>query len=165
MTQVTFKHNPVTLVGTERKAGDKAPNFTVVNRDLEEVTLHDYDGKVRLISVVPSIDTSVCSTQTRKFNEEASNLDNTVVLTISVDLPFAQKKWCAAEGLPNAITLSDHRDLSFGEAYGVVMKELRLLARSVFVVNAAGEIVYTEVVSEGSDHPNYGAAIEAAKKA
>lgn len=95
MTQVTFKHNPVTLVGTERKVGDKAPNFTVVNRDLEEVTLHDYDGKVRLISVVPSIDTSVCSTQTRKFNEEASNLDNTVVLTISVDLPFAQKKWCA----------------------------------------------------------------------
>lgn len=91
MTQVTFKHNPVTLVGTERKVGDKAPNFTVVNRDLEEVTLHDYDGKVRLISVVPSIDTSVCSTQTRKFNEEASNLDNTVVLTISVDLPLLKR--------------------------------------------------------------------------
>jgi thiol peroxidase len=165
MTNVTFKGNAVTLLGNEQKVGDIAPDFTVLNRDLEPVTLHDFDGSVRIISVVPSIDTSVCSQQTRRFNEKASGLENTVVLTVSVDLPFAQKKWCAAEGLENVITLSDHRDLSFGEAYGVVMKELRLLARSVFVVDAAGKIVHAEYVSEGTNHPDYEKAIESAKKA
>ncbi|WP_054706430.1 thiol peroxidase [Bacillus sp. JCM 19041] len=165
MTQVTFKQQPVTLKGTQVKVGDKAPNFTVLANDLSEVKLDDSKGKTRLISVVPSIDTGVCDAQTRRFNEEAASLENTVVLTISVDLPFAQKRWCAAEGIDNVQTLSDHRDLSFGEAYGVAIEELRLLARSVFVVDANNQVVYAEYVNEVSEHPNYDAAIEAAKKA
>jgi thioredoxin-dependent peroxiredoxin len=165
MASVTFINNPVTLVGTEVKVGDKAPDFTVLSNDLKPVSLSDSKGTVRIISVVPSLDTGVCDQQTRKFNEEASKLENVKVLTVSVDLPFAQKRWCAASGLENVQTLSDHRDLSFGEAYGVVMKELRLLARSVFVVNSNDEIVYVEYVSEGTNHPNYETALEAAKSA
>ncbi|MFY4774592.1 thiol peroxidase [Metabacillus sp. RGM 3146] len=165
MAAVTFKGNPVTLPGNEVKAGDQAPDFKVLANDLSEVTLADSKGKVRIISVVPSIDTGVCDAQTRRFNEEASKLENVTVLTISNDLPFAQKRWCAANGLENAAVLSDHRDLSFGEAYGVTMKELRLLARSVFVVDSNDQVTYAEYVSEGTDHPNYEAALEAAKKA
>lgn len=165
MASVTFKGNPVTLLGSEVKVGDQAPQFSVLANDLSEVTLANTKGKIRLISVVPSVDTGVCDAQTRKFNEEASGLDNVEVLTVSVDLPFAQKRWCAASGLENVQTLSDHRDLSFGEAYGVVMQELRLLARSVFVVDSNDQIVYVEYVGEGTDHPNYEAAIEAAKSA
>lgn len=165
MASVTFINKPVTLVGTEVKVGDKAPDFTVLGNDLKPVSLSDLNGKVRIISVVPSLDTGVCDQQTRKFNEEASKLENVNVLTISVDLPFAQKRWCAASGLESVNTYSDHRDLSFGEAYGVVMKELRLLARSVFVVNSNDEVVYVEYVSEGTNHPNYEAALEAAKAA
>ncbi|MDF1508732.1 thiol peroxidase [Robertmurraya sp. DFI.2.37] len=165
MAAVTFKGNPVTLVGTEVKVGDKAPNFTVLANDLSPVTLEDAKGHVRLISVVPSIDTGVCDAQTRRFNEEAAKLDNVKVLTVSVDLPFAQKRWCAAAGIDNVQTVSDHRDLSFGEAYGVVMQELRLLARSVFVIDSNDIVTYVEYVSEGTDHPNYEAAIEAAKAA
>ncbi|WP_019154850.1 thiol peroxidase [Robertmurraya massiliosenegalensis] len=165
MASVTFKGNPVTLVGTEVKVGDKAPSFTVLANDLSPVTLEDSKGHVRLISVVPSIDTGVCDAQTRRFNEEAAKLDNVKVLTVSVDLPFAQKRWCAAAGIDNVQTVSDHRDLSFGEAYGVVMQELRLLARSVFVIDANDTVTYVEYVSEGTDHPNYEAAIEAAKAA
>ncbi|AOH56086.1 lipid hydroperoxide peroxidase [Peribacillus muralis] len=165
MASVTFKNNPVTLVGQELKVGDKAPDFTVLANDLSPVTLSDSKGSVRIISVVPSVDTGVCDAQTRKFNEEAAKLDNVKVLTISNDLPFAQKRWCAASGLENVQVLSDHRDLSFGEAYGVVMQELRLLARSVFVVNSSDEITYVEYVSEGTNHPNYEGAIEAAKAA
>lgn len=165
MASVTFKGNPITLVGPEVKVGDKAPNFTVLANDLSPVTLEDSKGQVRLISVVPSVDTGVCDAQTRRFNEEAAKLDNVKVLTVSVDLPFAQKRWCAATGIENVQTVSDHRDLSFGEAYGVVMKELRLLARSVFVVDSNDTVTYVEYVSEGTDHPNYEAAIEAAKAA
>lgn len=165
MASVTFKGNPVTLIGTEVKVGDKAPNFTVLANDLSPVTLEDTKGQVRLISVVPSIDTGVCDAQTRRFNEEAAKLDNVKVLTVSVDLPFAQKRWCAAAGIENVQTVSDHRDLSFGEAYGVVMQELRLLARSVFVVDSTDTVTYVEYVSEGTDHPNYEAALEAAKAA
>ncbi|MFA1711916.1 thiol peroxidase [Peribacillus frigoritolerans] len=165
MASVTFKNNPITLVGQELKVGDKAPDFTVLANDLSPVTLSDSKGSVRIISVVPSVDTGVCDAQTRKFNEEAAKLDNVKVLTISNDLPFAQKRWCAASGLDNVQVLSDHRDLSFGEAYGVVMQELRLLARSVFVVNSSDEIIYVEYVSEGTNHPNYEGAIEAAKAA
>lgn len=165
MASVTFKGNPVTLIGAEVKVGDKAPNFTVLANDLSPVTLEDSKGKVRLISVVPSIDTGVCDAQTRRFNEEAAKLENATVLTVSVDLPFAQKRWCAAAGLENVHTLSDHRDLSFGENYGVVMKELRLLARSVFVVDSNDTVTYVEYVGEGTDHPNYEAAIEAVKAA
>lgn len=165
MASVTFKGNPVTLIGAEVKVGDKAPSFTVLANDLSPVTLEDSKGKVRLISVVPSIDTGVCDAQTRRFNEEAAKLDNVTVLTVSVDLPFAQKRWCAAAGLENVQTLSDHRDLSFGESYGVLMKELRLLARSVFVVDSNDTVTYVEYVGEGTDHPNYEAALEAVKAA
>lgn len=165
MANVTFKGNPITLVGTEVKVGDQAPNFQVLANDLSLVTLETYKGAVKLISVVPSIDTGVCDAQIRRFNEDAASIENAKVLTISVDLPFAQKRWCAANGLENVVTLSDHRDLSFGEAYGVVMKELRLLARAVFVVDSNDKVVYVEYVSEGTSHPNYEAALEAAKAA
>ncbi|MGN8234981.1 thiol peroxidase [Priestia flexa] len=165
MTTVKFKGNDVTLLGNQVKVGDKAPNFTVLANDLSEVTLDDTKGSVRLISVVPSIDTGVCDAQTRRFNEEASKLDNVKVLTVSVDLPFAQKRWCGSNGIENVQTVSDHRDLSFGEAFGVAIKELRLLARSVFVVNSNDEVTYVEYLPEVTNHPNYEAAIEAAKAA
>ncbi|MDT2045192.1 lipid hydroperoxide peroxidase [Priestia aryabhattai] len=165
MTTVKFKGNDVTLLGNQVKVGDKAPNFTVLANDLSEITLDDTKGSVRLISVVPSIDTGVCDAQTRRFNEEASKLDNVKVLTVSVDLPFAQKRWCGSNGIENVQTLSDHRDLSFGEAFGVTIKELRLLARSVFVVDSNDEVTYVEYLPEVTDHPNYEAAIEAAKAA
>lgn len=165
MANVTFKGKPVTLVGNEVKVGDQAPDFKVLANDLSEVTLADSKGKVRLISVVPSIDTGVCDAQTRRFNEEAAKLDNVQILTISVDLPFAQKRWCGANGIDNVQMLSDHRDVSFGEAYGVLIKELRLLARAIFVVDSNDQVTYVEYVSEVTDHPNYDAAIEAAKNA
>ncbi|GAB1771596.1 MULTISPECIES: thiol peroxidase [Priestia] len=160
-----FKGNDVTLLGNQVKVGDKAPNFTVLANDLSEVTLDSTKGSVRLISVVPSIDTGVCDAQTRRFNEEAAKLDNVKVLTVSVDLPFAQKRWCGANGIDNVQTLSDHRDLSFGEAYGVAIQELRLLARSIFVVDSNDKVTYVEYLPEVTEHPNYEAAIEAAKTA
>lgn len=165
MANVTFKGNKMTLVGSEVKVGDKAPNFSVLANDLSPVTLESSKGFKRLISVVPSIDTGVCDAQTRRFNEEASKLDNVKVITVSMDLPFAQKRWCAASGLENVEVVSDHRDASFGEAYGVLMQELRLLARSTFVVDSNDTVTYVEYVGEGTDHPNYEAAIEAVKAA
>lgn len=165
MASVTFNGNPVTLLGNEVKVGDQAPEFTVLANDLSEVTLNDSKGQVRLISVVPSIDTGVCDAQTRRFNEEAANLGNVKILTVSVDLPFAQKRWCGAAGIENVQTLSDHRELSFGQAYGVAIKELRLLTRAVFVVDSNDKVTYIEYVSEATDHPNYEAAVEAAKQA
>jgi len=164
LAQVTFKNNPVTLVGNEVKVGDQAPDFTVLANDLSPVTLKDSEGKVRLISVVPSLDTGVCDAQTRRFNEEVAALGEAVAFyTVSADLPFAQKRWCAAAGLEGVHTVSDHRDLSFGEAYGVHMQELRLLARSVFVIDSKGTVTYVEYVPEGTSHPDYEAAIEAVK--
>ena len=165
MAQITFKRNPVTLIGNEVKAGDKAPDFKVLRNDLSEATLSDYEGKIKIISVVPSIDTGVCDAQTRKFNEIASKLENVQVITVSVDLPFAQKRWCAAAGLDNVEIVSDHRDLSFGEAYGVAIKELRLLARAVFVVDSSDTVVYAEYVGESTNHPDYEAPVQAAKEA
>ncbi|KAF0822670.1 thiol peroxidase [Cytobacillus firmus] len=165
MASITFKGNPVTLLGNEVRVGDKAPEFKVLANDLSEVTLADSKGQVRLISVVPSIDTGVCDAQTRRFNEEASKLDNVKILTVSVDLPFAQKRWCAAAGIENVQTVSDHRNLSFGKAYGVAIQELRLLARAVFVVDSNDTVTYAEYVSEATDHPNYESAVEAAKQA
>lgn len=162
---ITFKGGPVTLVGPEVKVGDQAPDFTVLANDLSPVTLASSAGQVRLISVVPSVDTGVCDAQTRRFNEEAAKLDNAVVLTVSMDLPFAQKRWCAAAGIDQVQTVSDHRDASFGTAYGVLIKELRLLARAVFVVDRNDKVTYVEYVSEATNHPNYDAAVEAAKKA
>lgn len=164
MVQVTFINKPVTLIGNEVKVGDQAPDFTVLANDLSPVTLKDSEGKIRLFSVVPSLDTGVCDQQTRKFNEAAAELgDNVIIYTVSMDLPFAQKRWCGAAGIDNVVTVSDHRDASFGEAYGVHMKELRLLARSIFVVDENGKVTYVEYVPEGTTHPNYDAAIEAVK--
>ncbi|GAF21262.1 thiol peroxidase [Bacillus sp. JCM 19047] len=163
MTQVTFKQKPVTLVGKQVQVGDKAPDFRVLANDLTEVSLADFKGKIKLISVIPSIDTGVCDAQTRRFNEEAATLENTVVLTISVDLPFAQRRWCAAEGIDEVKTLSDHKEVAFGQAYGVLIEELRLLARSVFVVNEEDEVIYAQYVNEVSEHPDYDAALKAIK--
>ncbi|WP_209122104.1 thiol peroxidase [Alkalihalobacillus sp. BA299] len=165
MANVTFKEKPVTLLGNEVKVGDTAPDFKVLANDLSPVTLADSKGKVRLISVVPSVDTGVCDQQTRRFNEEAAGLEGVQVLTVSVDLPFAQKRWCAAAGIENLQTVSDHRELSFGKAYGVAIEELRLLTRAVFVIDANDEVTYVEYVSEATNHPNYDAAIEAVKAA
>jgi thiol peroxidase len=165
MASVTFIQKPITLIGEEVKVGSKAPGFTVLANDLTEVNASDFNGSVRIISAIPSIDTGVCDAQTRRFNEDASKIEGVKVLTISADLPFAQQRWCAANGLENVHIFSDHRDLSFGEAYGVVMKELRLLARSVFVIDSNDQVTYVEYVSEGTNHPNYEAAIEAAKAA
>lgn len=165
MVQTTFKNNAVTLIGNEVKVGDQAPDFTVLANDLSEVTLKDAVGKVVLFSVVPSLDTGVCDAQTRKFNEAAAELgDHVVIYTVSMDLPFAQKRWCGAAGIENVITVSDHRAGSFGEAYGVLIKELRLLTRSIFVVDTAGKVAYVEYVPEATDHPNYDAAINAVKE-
>lgn len=165
MTKITFQGNPVTVQGNKVKVGDKAPDFTVLSNDLKPVTLADTAGKVRLISVVPSLDTGVCATQTRRFNEEAVALgDDVKVLTISVDLPFAQARWCGAEGIDAVQTLSDHKDLSFGNAYGIVIEELRLLARSIFVVDKNDQVTYVEYVPEVTDHPDYEKALEAVKE-
>ncbi|ANU23699.1 thiol peroxidase [Planococcus donghaensis] len=165
MAQITFKNNPVTLPNTEVKVGDQAPEFTVLSNGLEPVSLKDTSGKVRLVSVVPSLDTGVCSDQTKRFSEEATSLgDNVEVLTISADLPFAQKRWTEINKVDAITTLSDHRDLSFGEAYGLTMQELRLLARSVFVLDENDKVTYVEYVSEGTDHPDYEKALNAVKE-
>lgn len=165
MVNVTFGNDPVTLLGDEIKVGDQAPQFTVLSNDMEEVNLDDYKGKVKLISAVPSLDTGVCSEQTKRFNEEADKLDNVQVLTISMDLPFAQTRWCAANGIKNLDVLSDHRDADFGEKYGVLIKELRLLARAIFVVDSNDKVTYVEYVSEATNHPNYDEALAQVKKA
>ncbi|GAJ99395.1 thiol peroxidase [Geomicrobium sp. JCM 19055] len=159
MAKVTFKGNPMTLVGNEVKVGEQAPNFTVLDSGLQEKTLADYEGKTIVISVIPSIDTGVCEQQTKRFNEEAAKLDNVQVLTISADLPFAQKRWCAAEGVDNLEMLSDHRDFSFAQSFGLGMKELRLLARAVFVIDDKGTIQHAEYVEEATNHPDYDNAL------
>jgi thiol peroxidase len=161
----TLKGNPITLVGPEVKVGDKAPDFKVNKNLMETASLADYSGKVKLISVVPSLDTGVCDAQTRRFNEEAAKLgDNVVVLTISVDLPFAQSRWCGAAGIDKVITLSDYKDHSFGQAYGVLIKELKLDMRSIFVIDANNTVQYVEYLGEMTEHPNYENAIAAVKK-
>jgi thioredoxin-dependent peroxiredoxin len=159
---VTMKGNPLTLLGNELQAGDKAPDFTVLDNGLQAVGLEAYGGKVVVILTVPSLDTPVCEIETKKFNKEAGKLGaEVVILTISMDLPFAQKRWCAAEGVAAVQTLSDHRDASFGAAYGVLIKELRLLARAVFVVDKAGTIRYIQLVKEIGNEPDYEAALKA----
>ncbi|MCM3783115.1 thiol peroxidase [Neobacillus mesonae] len=159
-----FKGNPITLIGPELKTGDQAPNFTLNKNLLEEVQLSDFAGKIKLISVVPSLDTGVCDAQTRRFNEEAASLgDSVVILTISVDLPFAQARWCGAAGVDRVVTLSDYKSKSFGTSYGVLIKELQLDMRSIFVIDAEDKITYVEYLSEMSEHPNYEDAIAAVK--
>lgn len=161
-----FAGKQQTLVGPELKVGDKAPNFEVVANDLSTVTLDNSKGKVRIISVVPSLDTGVCDQQTRRFNEEAAKLgDHVTILTISADLPFAQKRWCGAAGVDAVQTLSDHRSMSFGTAYGTNIKDYRLESRAVFVVDSADTIQYAEYLKEAPQFPNFEAALEAAKAA
>jgi len=162
---ITFKGNPLTLVGTELKVGDRMPDVTVLGNDLNPVQLSSFKGKVCVVSVVPSLDTPVCDMQTRKFNEAAGGLnDNVAVLTLSMDLPFAQARWCGAAGVDQVVTLSDHRNAAFGEATGLLIKELRLLARAVYVVDQNGVIQYRQLVKEVTEEPDYRAALEAVKK-
>jgi len=161
---ITFKGNPMTLIGPELKVGDTAPDFSVVDNGLAPITLASSAGKVRIISAVPSLDTPVCDTETRRFNQEAANLPGeVVVLTISQDLPFAQKRWCGAAGIDRVTTLSDYRTRSFGKNYGVLIKELLLLTRAIFVVDASNTIHYIQIVPEVTSEPDYAAVIAAAK--
>ena len=157
---VTFGGKPVTLTGNAIKVGDKAPDFTGVNQSLETVSLSSFAGKTVVIAVYPSIDTGVCQKQNRKFNELASSMNDVVVLSVSEDLPFAQKRFCAAEGLDNIITLSDHREREFGEKYGYLIKELALLARGTVIVNKDGVVQYVEIVPEIATEPDYDAALK-----
>jgi len=146
---VTIKGNPLTLLGNELKVGDRAPEFTVLDSELKEVHLSDFKGKIKLISVTPSLDTPVCDMQARRFNEEAAKLpEDVVVLNISMDLPFAISRFCTTAGINKVKAYSDHKEASFGNAYGVLIKELRLLARSIFIVDKNDKILYTEIVPE-----------------
>ena len=162
---VTFKGKGMTLVGQAVKAGDKAPQFKALDNKLNEVTLKDFTGKVKLISITPSLDTPVCDAQARRFNSDAAKLpDACVVVNVSMDLPFAISRFCATAGIENVKTLSDHREASFGIAYGVLVKELRLLARAVFVIDAEDKVKYVEVVPEITNHPDYEKALDEARK-
>ena len=163
--KITMKGNPLTLLGPELKIGDMAPDVVLANNDLAPVPLSSYKGKICIISSVPSLDTPVCDMETRRFNEEAGELgDNVVTLTVSMDLPFAQKRWCGAAGVDKVVTLSDYGDMSFGYAYGVLIKELKLLARSVFVLDREGIIQYMQLVKEVADEPDYQGILDAVKK-
>lgn len=161
---ITFKGNPFTLLGPELKVGDKAPDFAVVDNGLAPVTLASSAGKIRIISAVPSVDTPVCDAETRRFNEEAAALpEGVVLLTVSADLPFAQKRWCGAAGIDRVTLLSDYRERSFAQNYGVLIKELLLLSRAIFIVDGNDVIRYIQVVPEVTSEPDYAAVIAAAK--
>jgi len=161
---ITFKGNPMTLVGQPIKAGDKAPEFTVVDNGLQPVTLASSAGKIRLITVVPSLDTPVCDTMTRTFNQDAANLpDNIVTYTVSLDLPFAQKRWCGNAGIDKVQTLSDYQERSFALHYGLLIKELKLLTRAVLVIDASDRVSYLEIVPEVTAEPDYNAALAAVR--
>ncbi len=161
---ITLHGNPLTLVGKELTMGSPSPDATLVDKELNAVKLSEYRGKVVIISSVPSLDTPVCDMQTRRFNSEAANLgDDVVILTVSMDLPFAQSRWCGAAGVEQVITLSDHRDAAFGEAYGLLIKELRLLGRAVMVLDREGVVRYYQLVKEVGEEPDYDAALEAVK--
>jgi thioredoxin-dependent peroxiredoxin len=161
----TLKGNPLTLIGPELKAGDKAPDFNLVDNGLKNVTLADTGNNVRILSVVPSLDTPVCDAQTKRFNEEASKLPGVDILSVSMDLPFAQKRWCGAFGVDNVKMLSDHRDGSFGSHYGTLIKELRIESRAIFVLDRSNTVRHAEYVKEVAEHPNYDAALSAARAA
>jgi thiol peroxidase len=162
---VTLKGNPLTLLGNEVKVGDTAPDFEVIDNELQPVAFASFRGKVCIISSVPSLDTPVCDLETRKFSDAIGKMDSDVtMLTISMDLPFAQKRWCGSAGITNVKTFSDHRDASFGLAYGVLIKELRLLARAVFVVDGKGVIRHIQLVNEVADEPDYEKVLNMAKE-
>jgi len=157
--------NPMTLLGPELKAGDKAPDFNAIDDGLKPVNLAATGNGVRIFSVVPSLDTPVCDMQTKRFNDESGKLGGITIYTISMDLPFAQKRWCGAFGVDHVKMLSDHRDASFGQAYGTLIKELRIMSRAIFVVDKNNVITHAEYVKEVSEHPNYDAALAAARAA
>lgn len=158
---VTIKGNPLTLIGAELKRGDKAPDFTVLDGDLKEVHLKDFSVKIKLISVTPSLDTPVCDMQARRFNQEAAKLpDSVAVLNISMDLPFAISRFCTTAGIDKVKAYSDYRNASFGNSYGVLIKELRLLARSIFILDKDNVIQYVEIVPEVTSHPDYDKALK-----
>ncbi len=162
---VTMKGSPLVLLGNEIKTGDKAPDFEVVDKDLKTVTLSDFSGKVCVITTVPSLDTSVCDVMTRKFNTEATAMgDDVVVLAVSMDLPFGQNRWCIAADVKNVYVLSDHRNADFGKAFGVLIKDIRLLTRAVFVLDKQAVVRYIEIVPELTCEPDYERALEAVKK-
>jgi len=162
---VTFQGNPLTAIGPRLKPGSKAPDFQLLANDLSVVTLSDSAGKIRLVSVVPSLDTPVCDTQTRRFNEQMDEWEDRVAgYTVSADLPFAQARWCGTAGIKRMQTLSDHRDMAFGSAYGTHIKELRLESRAVFVIDGNDFIQYVEYVKEITQHPDYAAALDAVKR-
>ena len=162
---ITFAGGPLTLVGPEVKVGQQAPDFTLLDNELNVKTLADFDGKVKVISVVPSLDTGVCDAQTRWFNQDVTKLsDDVVVLTVSMDLPFAQARWCGAAGVNNVITLSDHKDASFGQNYGFLIEELRLLSRGVVVINKDNKVTYVEYVPEVTNPVNFDAGLAAVKE-
>ena len=162
---VTFKGAPLTLLGTAPQIGAKAPDFTALRGDLTPFSLGQVGGKVVVINSVPSLDTPVCAMQTRRFNQEAAGLGERVkVLVVSMDLPFAQKRFCATEGIANLETLSDHRDASFGSSYGLLIKELRLLGRAVLVIDKDGVLRYQQLISEVGQEPNYDEALAAIRK-
>ena len=166
MASVTFKGNPVTLQGEEVKVGQSAPDFKIQKNDLSDYTLASSAGKTRVLVAVPSLDTPVCDTETRRFNEEAAKLPDIEIVTVSMDLPFAQKRWCGAAGVDKVITASDHRDASFGKNYGILIEGGpldHLHARAVFVVDGHNTVKYAEYVKDITEQPNYEAALEAAK--
>ncbi|MCD6185211.1 MAG: thiol peroxidase [Deltaproteobacteria bacterium] len=161
---ITMKGNPLTLIGKQPKIGEPAPDFEVLNNDLSQVRLSSFQGKICVIASVPSLDTPVCDMETRRFNEEAGMLGPDVtILTISMDLPFAQKRWCGAAGVDKVVTLSDHFSASFGERYGVLIKDLRLLARAIFVLDKDGILQYVQLVKEVADEPDYNEVLGALK--
>ena len=161
---VTLKGNPLTLVGDEIKVGQKAPVFRVVNSDLQEVTLDAFKGKIKVIASVPSLDTPICDLQIKRFNDEAAGLSKDVaIIFVSMDLPFAQKRFCQAYDIKKVQTLSDHREGQFGMNYGVLIKELRLLTRAVFIVDKSDTVRYAEYVREIGMHPDYEAVLAALK--
>lgn len=161
---VTSQEEPLTLLGHEIKVGEQAPDFTALNRDMQPVSLSDFAGKVRIITAFPSIDTPVCSMQTRRFNEEAAKLEGVQIFTISADLPFALDRFCATEGIDKAMTLSDHREMEFGRKYGFLIEDMRLLARGTVIVDQEGVVRYVEFVSDLGMEPDYDQAIAVAKE-
>ena len=161
---VKFKGNPLTLIGPEITVGAKAPEFQVLAQDLSPVMLSTFKGKTLLISVTPSVDTPVCDAQVRRFNQEATKLPNVEILNVSMDLPFALKRWCGAAGVDKVKAVSDHRDASFGRAYGTLVKEMRLLTRAIIIIGGDGTVRYVEYVPEVTAHPNYDAALQAVRQ-
>ncbi len=161
---VTFKGGPLTLVGPELKLGQKAPDAVVTGNDLSDVAISSFAGKVVILCTVPSLDTAVCDIQTRKFNEKAGALGDVVILTISMDLPFAQKRWCGAAGVDKVKTLSDYKDAKFARAYGLLIKELHLLARSVIVLDKQQTIRYIQIVPEVASEPDYDSVLKAVQQ-